>query len=201
MVKNETGAVFGRLTVKCQMPSQGGKASWLCRCTCGGCVITTGDALRTGKVKSCGCLRASGDHTRQHGHGSYAKGVSKTYKSWQEMRARCTNPKHVSYPNYGGRGIGCDPAWDSFDQFLADMGERPKGLSLDRKDGELGYSASNCQWSTRAVQNNNRRNVKLIEHLGRSQSLAEWCRELNIPYSRTYVRMNTQGRSFESAIL
>jgi hypothetical protein len=200
MIKNETGSVFGRLTVKCQLPSEKQKAMWLCRCSCGGACITSGDALRAGKVKSCGCYRASGDFVRSHGHGSAKKGVSRTYKSWQEMRARCANPNHVSYRNYGGRGIAVAPEWESFGTFLKDMGERPPGTSLDRRDGSLGYSKRNCLWSTRTVQNNNRRNVRLISYLGRQQSLAQWCRELNLPYSRMYNRLRVQNLVFEKAV-
>lgn len=201
MVKDETGSVFGRLTVVYQLESQKGKAVWYCRCVCGCVCFPTGDALRSGKTQSCGCYRASGDYTRKHGHGSYTKGVSRTYKSWQEMRARCSNPKHISYPNYGGRGIVYDPAWDRFEQFLSDMGERPANTSIDRVDGDLGYSRMNCRWSTRQVQNAHRRNVEQIEHLGRSQSLAEWCRELGLPYPRTYHRLKVQGKPFTAAIL
>lgn len=198
--KNEVGAVFGRLTVTCQLPSQNRKAVWLCSCSCGGTHITTGDSLRTGKVKSCGCYRVSGDYVRRHGHASFAKGVTRTYKSWSEMRARCTRVSHVSYTNYGARGIGYDSSWESFEQFLADMGERPAGTSLDRKDGELGYSKNNCQWSTRQIQNSNRRNVHQITHKGKTQSLAEWCRELELPYPRTYCRYVTNQQSFLEAI-
>ncbi len=200
MFKDETGSVFGRLTVTCRLPSEKQKAMWLCRCSCGGACTTSGDSLRSGKVKSCGCYRASGDFVRTHGHGSAKKGVSRTYKSWQEMRARCTNPNHVSYPNYGARGIDVSPEWGSFEIFLRDMGERPSGASLDRRDGSLGYSKDNCIWSTRAVQNNNRRNVKLIGHLGRKQSLAQWCRELDLPYPRIYNRLRVQNLTFEEAI-
>jgi hypothetical protein len=80
------------------------------------------------------------------------------------------------------------------------MGERPDGTSLDRQKNHLGYSKKNCYWSTRLVQNNNRRNVALIQHLDKEQSLAQWCRDFGIPYPRTYDRIKRQGLSFAKAI-
>ena len=199
-VKNETGSVFGQLTVVRQFFSQNEKAAWFCLCSCGKTHVTTGDALRTGKTKSCGCYRRSGDFVRQHGHASYAKGISRTYKSWCEMRGRCTSPKHISYPNYGARGITYDPLWNLFERFLQDMGDRPLGTSLDRKNNNLGYCKANCQWSDRQVQNNNRRNVKMITHNGKTQSLAQWCKELDLPYQRTYYRLVVKQEPFFRAI-
>lgn len=199
-IKDEIGSVFGRLTVTGAAPSESGKAAWLCKCSCGGVHITTGDALRSGKTKSCGCYRDSGDFIRKHGHGSYIRGVSPTYKSWQEMRARCSNPTHISYPNYGGRGITFDASWNRFERFLSDMGPRPEGLSLDRRNNDKGYSRDNCKWSDRFEQNSNRRNVHQIEYLGRTQSLAVWCRELNVPYARTYARYISKDEEFAAAI-
>ncbi len=199
-IKDETGNVYGQLQVLSQAVSVDGKAAWFCKCTCGAVHVATGDALRTGKVKSCGCYRRSGEFKKTHGHGSAKRGVSPTYKSWQEMRARCSNPQHTSYPNYGGRGISVDSRWQQFEQFLQDMGVRPEGMSLDRCNNERGYSKDNCKWSDRYEQNSNRRNVQMVEHLGKTQSLAAWCRELHIPYPRTYARYVTKQESFESAI-
>lgn len=126
---------------------------------------------------------------KTHGHGSVAKGISTTYRSWQEMRKRCNNPNVISYKNYGGRGIRICPRWDSYEAFLQDMGERPPGTSLDRKDGEGDYTPENCCWSTRLVQNNNRRNCLFVTHLGRKQTVAQWCTELKLNYARTYSRL------------
>jgi len=73
------------------------------------------------------------------------------------MLARCNNPEHPSYPNYGGRGITVDPAWLDFKVFYADMGDCPEGLTLDRVDNELGYSAANCAWRSATEQALNKR--------------------------------------------
>jgi hypothetical protein len=78
------------------------------------------------------------------------------------MRARCRNPKHKSWKNYGGRGIEVCARWDSFQNFLDDMGPRPSPThTLERRRNNRGYSKSNCRWATWAEQSHNRRNTKL----------------------------------------
>lgn len=200
LAKSELGNTYGRLSVVSRIPSVGGKAAWLCQCSCGNTHQTTGDSLRTGRVKSCGCYRSEGEHNVSHGHGSYRRGISRTYRSWQDMKSRCDNPKDVSYKNYGGRGITYTSEWVRFETFLEDMGERPPETSLDRLDGALPYSKANCAWSSREVQNNNKRNVKLITYAGKTQGLAQWCRELQLNYPRMYNRLYAQGKSFADAL-
>jgi hypothetical protein len=81
------------------------------------------------------------------------------WRIWYAMRNRCLNPKARNYQWYGGRGITIDPAWDSFDQFLLDMGPRPPDHTLDRKDNDGPYAKWNCRWATRPVQDANRSKV------------------------------------------
>lgn len=79
------------------------------------------------------------------------------YQNWIDMKHRTTNKYHAKYPKYGGVGIGLDPDWLRFENFLADMGEKPgKGYTIERRDNSLGYCKSNCRWATKAEQNANK---------------------------------------------
>ena len=87
-----------------------------------------------------------------------------TYQSWCDMKKRCNNPTQKDYHNYGGRGISYDPSWEQFENFLVDMGERPAGLTLDRRDSNLGYNKVNCRWATPLEQARNKRQYANCPH-------------------------------------
>lgn len=105
---------------------------------------------------------------------------SQLYGTWAMMRARCSNPDHKAYPDYGGRGVTVCERWKSFENFIADMGERPAGMTLDRIDNDKGYSPENCRWATRKQQNNNSRKNRLLTHEGRTQTLSAWAGEAGL---------------------
>lgn len=162
-------SVIGRATNTKQ-----GQAQWFCRCDCGTERILKSIVIRRGISKSCGCLKREGLINRSTKHGHATNGISQTYHSWAGMIARCTDTNHSSFNRYGGRGITVCERWLQFDAFLADMGERPKGTTLDRINGEHGYEPSNCRWATAKDQARNKRNNYRITISGVTRCIAEW---------------------------
>lgn len=159
-LKNKT---FGRLLVIGRAENNAaGRARWLCYCMCGKEKIFLSYNLLSGHSSSCGCLNreiASDnaiDRNTVHGHNESGNS-SPTHKSWNGMKLRCLYPNHISYKNYGGRGIKICDRWLNFSNFLEDMGERPIGKTLDRMDNDGNYEPNNCKWSTKIEQQNNRR--------------------------------------------
>jgi hypothetical protein len=172
------GKVFGRLTVIGRAESENGRARWTCSCTCGGTAVVQGKRLRCGYTKSCGCLQAeqqAGVHMHNVTHG---QSDSPTWRTWESMRTRCNNPKVRAYPQYGGRGIQVCERWMSFENFLRDMGERPVGHTLDRKDNNGNYEPGNCRWATPKEQARNRRNNRRFN----GKTVAELSEETGVNY-------------------
>lgn len=152
-VTDLTGLTFGRLTAL----EYAAPGMWRCLCICGQQTIAQSVRLQTGRTKSCGCLRASGPNLK-HGH-SHPK-RSPEYTAWKGLRERC-RPHYSKSEHYGERGIKVCERWESFVNFLADMGKRPPGCnSIDRIDNDGNYEPGNCRWATREMQNGNRRPFK-----------------------------------------
>ncbi len=163
LVKLE-GVRFGRLTVlyKSDLITSGrGKNHWVCACDCGNTTTCSTSHLKGGDSKSCGCLNIDSIRARStvHGH-ARPKQVTKTFFAWQNMLRRCYDNNNAKYHRYGGRGIIVCDRWRKFENFLADMGEKPDGLSLDRINNDGNYEPKNCRWTTQKVQQNNRSNNK-----------------------------------------
>lgn len=108
----------------------------------------------------------------KHGHNTRA-GQSPTYVTWNKMRGRCCNPNNDNFHNYGGRGIAVCERWSKFEDFLADMGERPEGTELDRIDNDGPYSPENCRWATRSRQMRNTRVTFRAEYQGCDMALSD----------------------------
>jgi hypothetical protein len=161
-----SGQRFGRLTALCLGEKVGKTLRWFFSCDCGGfCEKAGPDVMkdvRAGRVPNCGCLtkQMQSEARRSHGMSKHP-----AYPVWRSMNDRCRLPTHPAWANYGGRGITVCRRWQSsFENFWSDMGASyARGLDLDRRDNEQGYSPENCRWVSRRVNSNNTRANHRVE--------------------------------------
>lgn len=182
-----TGLKYGRLTaIKTIEPDKGEQLKWLFRCDCGNEVALPGPQVRKGNTRSCGCLATESKRSpKTHGLCS-----TKSYFIHKSMMARCYNENDSSYHNYGGRGIYVVDSWHDVENFYADMGEKPDGLSIERLDNDGPYSPENCKWGTRKEQaNNTRQNVRL-KYGAEEMTVAQWADKAGIPYELLSSRLD-----------
>jgi hypothetical protein len=188
------GQVFGRWHVKefaYKKPT--GEIYWHCICDCGVERAVKAASLRSGKSVSCGCYRI--EKVSSHGYTA-----TPTFYTWQSMKQRCNYEGAKSYKHYGGRGIEICERWlESFENFLADMGEKPAGTSLDRKDNNGPYSPDNCKWSTAEEQQLNKTNTRWITYEGETLALSDWARRYNTTPQLIFNRIHA-GWSIHDAL-
>jgi hypothetical protein len=116
------------------------------------------------------------------------------------MKSRCFNPANHKYKDYGARGIKVCEWWLKFENFFADMGARPSGMTIERKDNDGNYEPTNCKWATREEQQNNRRANVLLTARGKTLTLAQW---LVVPGANRLTTIRgrlTRGWGHEDAI-
>lgn len=201
-----TGQRFGRLLVLSRAPngiSRGGRSKvfWNCICACTKEAVVQSNNLTTGNSQSCGCWQSELTVARQSTHGHSVRGkMTRTYECWESMIQRCTNPRCKAFSNYGGRGIKVCKRWrDSFEAFLADMGEKPTGLQIDRIENDGNYEPSNCKWATRKEEARNKRSNRHLTINGETRCLAEWSERSGIKSGTIRERIKA-GRDLKSAI-
>lgn len=191
------GDTVGKLLILNVLDNYAGNRDYYyCLCECGEFKHIMAKDVHRGNTRSCGCLQRERARTCNTKHGMRK---SKIYGIWNAMKNRCSNKNCPAYMNYGGRGIEVCGRWLKFENFLADMGERPEGKTLDRIDNDKGYSPGNCKWSTRTEQARNKRNNHIIAICDISKSLAEWLVIYELS-SGAFWRRKYKGWSDEDAL-
>ena len=188
-----SGQRFGLLTVTSRAPNKpGGRAMWNCKCDCGHDAVVQAANLRNGHSRSCGCQSAIQEKT--HGLGG-----TPTHRVWAGMLARCFNKNRRAYPDYGGRGITVCERWRKFENFLADMGTKPDGMTLERENNDGNCEPGNCVWATVLQQCNNRRSNRMVTIDGSLMTLSSACRRYGT-YHSLVRRRELAGWDIEAAI-
>lgn len=206
-----TGKRFGRLEV-ISLSKKGKQPLWLCQCDCGKQKIVNGNNLRTGKTTSCGCLVKEISKRRLQDNNFYKDRINKRnkthgmsytrlYREWVSMKNRC-NPSYHERKNYYDKGIEVCSEWMDFSVFKkwAVNNGYSENLTLDRIENSKGYSPENCRWVDMKAQENNRLNNIKITRNGKTQTLKQWCEELNLNYGMVKHRYQmgwSEERLFE----
>lgn len=181
-----TGQRFNRLTVIERAGSKNGFAAWKCLCECGNITVVRSSHLKSGHIKSCGCL----NRERITKHGMQGTPI---YRVWHGIKARCLNPNDLAYKNYGGRGISMFPAWvediKAFCEYVSRLEHfNEDDYSLDRIDDNGNYEPGNLRWADIGTQNRNKRNNVIVEYNGVEMCLKAAAESSGIPYSTLQYR-------------
>lgn len=186
-LKDISGQKFGRLTALHRLHNTKGRVKWLCICDCGNLTEVVSTHLYSNHTKSCGCL----NREPTKGHTKHGKKNTRLYHVWIGMKQRCYNKNHKHYKHYGGRGIAVCSEWvDDFQAFYdwSINNGYEDNLTIDRMDVNGNYEPSNCRWVTMEQQNNNRRNTVYLTYNGKTQTMKEWSKELNVNVKTLYTR-------------
>ena len=196
-----TGKKFGRLLViNPDHKNNRGLWFWKCHCDCGNEAIVSGDKLRRGVTKSCGCLQK--EHRTIGFHKTHGMTSTRLYYEWSNMRSRCLYPKNSMYKRYGGRGIKLCEEWLSFEAFRdwALSSGYSDELTLERRDVDGDYCPQNCCWIPLKSQYLNRSDSHFVTAFGETKTIKEWSDSSGIKYDTIERRINRYGWSAEDAV-
>lgn len=198
-----TGQRFGRLTViERTGTATDGQKTYLCKCDCGNEKVITSGNLRSGHTTSCGCASSKITSQRNRDNAVHGGCGTRLYGIWIDMRSRCNYEKSINWHLYGGRGIKVCEEWQNdfsvFREWALENGYAD-GLQLDRIDNDGNYEPSNCKWSTRSEQGNNRRTCKYITIGNETKTISEWCDITGVDRMTAYSRIR-RGWNAERAV-
>ena len=199
-----TGKKYGRLTVIGLQPTETRKTYWICQCDCGNIKVVRSDSLKSGAIKSCGCLKKEQDKknlTTGNCREKYAKtgfkvGGTRLYSIWMGIKQRCYNENNARYGRYGGRGIKVCEEWKnnyiSFHDWALSNGYSDE-LTIDRIDNDGDYCPANCRWANAKEQSNNRSTNVNIKIGNATKTLTQWCEIFEIDINKTHARYERNG--------
>jgi len=180
------GRTFGRLSIISEYPRDRHRhRMWMCICSCGVSRPVLQSSLLYGHTKSCGCY---GKELALKSVTKHRLSNSRVFKIYHNMINRCNNRKIKNYKNYGGRGITVCDRWKLFENFLADMGHPPEGLTLERRNVNGNYDIDNCYWASKIEQSRNKRDTIWLTYRGDMKPLVVWSEELGINYYTMWNR-------------
>lgn len=193
-------SVPSRLTFLGDTPTPTTRPRWgVYACECGWIGKKVISEVNYGTTRSCGCLKREFITRASTKHGHAKRGASTaTHRSWMAMRERVLNPNQNHWHRYGGRGITFVDRWNIYENFLADMGEKPANKTLDRIDNDKGYSKENCRWASKAEQIYNKSNTLRVEWNGQSLTIPELAAVVAVPESNIRDRLK-KGWTVERA--
>lgn len=194
-MENLSNRIFNRWKVISFAYTKDKRSYWLSKCQCGSIKIILGGNMKRGLSKSCGCWNREICRKRSLESFSHCR----TYRIWSGLLTRCLNNKSKAYKYYGLRNIKISDRWRNYKNFLNDMGHAPDGLQIDRINNDGNYEPGNCRWTDKFVNANNMSTNRVVFYAGKRQTMAQWCRELGLPYRLTIQRLNRDHWSLTRA--
>lgn len=200
---DHTGRRYGRLTViRRAHDYTPGIPQWLCQCDCGNERVIRAQGFVSGQTVSCGCyMRELNRHLLIERTQTHGMTKTPTHRVWMLMRQRCNDTNAPVYAKYGARDIRVCARWDSFENFLADMGQRPSlKHSIERRNPRGNYEPDNCVWATMKEQQNNRTNNRRITWRGETLTLMQWAERTGIDRKTISHRLGKLRWSLDDAL-